>query len=106
MKKIGRLSIAAIVAACCLGLIQRIAGSADVEPFNPPRTQQDIMKERFAACRDLHGSALKECMANYVGKPDKSRNFQTDPAEHDRTSREPPTPPVPPLQAVAPARKH
>ena len=47
--------------------IDRTLAAPNSESPNPPRTQQEIMKERYAACRDLHGSALKDCMANYVG---------------------------------------
>ncbi|HYL19374.1 MAG TPA: hypothetical protein VEV20_11885 [Burkholderiales bacterium] len=33
----------------------------------PPRTQQDIVRERNRACRGLKGEAYNECIANYVG---------------------------------------
>jgi hypothetical protein len=70
MKLRHTLAITAVAAACSLGLID--ARGAKTESPNPPRTQQEIMKERYAACRDLHGPALEECMASYVGTPDKN----------------------------------
>jgi len=33
----------------------------------PPRTQQDILRERNRACQGLKGEAYNECIANYVG---------------------------------------
>ena len=66
------LAIAAIAAACSIGWVDANAADADAEPPNPPRSQQKIMKERYAACRDLHGDALADCMASYVGTPEKN----------------------------------
>jgi hypothetical protein len=34
---------------------------------NPPRTQQDIIRDRDRACRGLKGEAYSECVSNYVG---------------------------------------
>jgi hypothetical protein len=68
----------AVAAACSLGLID--ARGANSESVNPPRTQQEIMKERYAACRELHGSALKDCMADYVGPP--AKNLEKDGAQN------------------------
>jgi hypothetical protein len=73
-----KLAIAAIAAACSLGLIDVDGADSDAESPNPPRTQQQMMKERYAACRDLHGSALKHCMANYVGTPGKNLKQDED----------------------------
>ena len=53
MKLHHALGITAVAAACGVGLID--AHGANTESVNPPRTQQEIMKERYAACRDLHG---------------------------------------------------
>jgi hypothetical protein len=76
MKLHHALGITAVAAACGVGLID--AHGANTESVNPPRTQQEIMKERYAACRDLHGSALKDCMANYVGPPPKNLEHDAD----------------------------
>ena len=95
MKLRHKLAIAAVTAACSLELID--ARGADAQSPNPPRTQQEMMKERYAACRDLHGSALKECMANYVGTPDK--NAQQDDSARDDTSAKP-SPEPPPKDAA------
>ena len=64
-----KLATAAFTAACSLGLVGVDAADSGAQSPNPPRTQQQMMKERYAACRDLHGSALKDCMADYVGTP-------------------------------------
>jgi hypothetical protein len=55
----------AVAAACTLGAVDPCA--AEATPANPPRTQQDMQRERMAACHGLHGAELKDCMANYVG---------------------------------------
>jgi hypothetical protein len=34
---------------------------------HPPRTQQDIIRDRENACKGLKGQAHSECVANYVG---------------------------------------
>ena len=85
------LGLTAVAAACNLGLID--ARGANSESVNPPRTQQEIMKERYAACRDLHGSALKDCMANYVGPPPK--NLEQDTDAQNATSAKPSASPPP-----------
>lgn len=79
-----KLAIAAIAAACSLALINVDAADSGAESPNPPRTQQQMMKERYAACRDLHGSALEECMADYVGTSGK--NLEQDEEPRDSTS--------------------
>jgi hypothetical protein len=44
---------------------------------NPPRTQADMQKERMAACKELRGQPLKDCMQNYVGRQRKSQDLDT-----------------------------
>ena len=102
MKLQHRLAITAVAAACSLGSIELNAAGADAGSPNPPRTQQEMMKERYAACRDLHGPALRECMSNYVGTPDK--NLQQDQGTGDDTSAKPSAPARPPKD-VAPAQE-
>jgi hypothetical protein len=80
-----QLVVTAVAAACSLGWIDVGAADSNTESPNPPRTQQQIMKERYAACRELHGSALKDCMATYVGPP--SKNLKQD--ESTRDSKRP-----------------
>jgi hypothetical protein len=53
-----------------------------------------MMQERGAACRDLRGPELKECMANYVGTPAESQNPQSDQGPRGK-SDQPPVPAVP-----------
>jgi hypothetical protein len=51
-----------------------------------PRSQQDIIRERDQACKELKGEARTECLANYVGPT------------HDKPSgtwKKPPNPPRP-----------
>ena len=88
MKLHHALGITAVAAACGVGLID--ARGANTESVNPPRTQQEIMKERYAACRDLHGSALKECMADYVGPPPKNLEQDANAQSAGSASRPPP----------------
>jgi len=82
-----------LAVACGLGAIEATAQAADVAPPNPPRSQQEMMRERRDACRDLRGSELKECMANYVGKAQKSENAPVDRRPHDSKSDKPSPPP-------------
>jgi len=85
-----RFAIAAIGAACGLASAALDARAMDVAPPNPPRTQQQILKERMAACRDLRGPALRDCMANYVGTPEKSQTLrQEGGARDDQATRAP-----------------
>jgi hypothetical protein len=62
-----RLFAATLMVA--LSLAPHIARAQDenLDRPNPPRTQQDIGRERTNACRGLKGQALTECLANYVG---------------------------------------
>ena len=99
MKLLHTLGITAVAAACSLGLID--ARGAKTGSPNPPRTQQEMMKERYAACRDLHGSALEECMANYVGTPDK--NLEQD-VQNDTSKPPASRPPNDAAQGGAPNR--
>ena len=68
------------------------AARAQVNEYTdkPPRTQQDIMRERNRACQKLKGEAYNECIANYVGpKHNPSTGGWTRPAQpaksHGRT---------------------
>jgi hypothetical protein len=99
MKLRHTLGITAVAAGCSLGLID--ARGAKTESPNPPRTQQEIMKERYEACRDLHGSALEECMANYVGTPDK--NLEQD-VQNDTSKPPASRPPNDAAQGGAPSK--
>jgi hypothetical protein len=87
MKLRRKLAISAVSAVWSIGLIEVNAADADTESPNPPRSQQKMMNERYAACRDLHGAALKDCMANYVGTPDKNLQQNQEAEAHDGTSR-------------------
>ena len=93
MYKFGHRPVMTAIVATCLGLIPCMAACGDVKPPNPPRTQQDIMKERYHACRDLRGPALKDCLANYVGQRDQPRALSLDPGPLDPPPREPGPPP-------------
>ena len=72
------VAISAFAIACSLGWIEAGAQATNVAPENPPRTQQQIMQERRAACRDLHDAEFRECMNNYVGTPEKSNRLESD----------------------------
>jgi len=91
-----RFTISAL--ALC-GAISLGGQAAEVPPPNPPRSQQDLGHEREAACRDLHGPELKECMANYVGTPDKPQNPnpQSDRGTPGNSSEKAPVP-IPPSE--------
>jgi hypothetical protein len=97
MEKILRRVLIAWFTATCVSGIEP-GRAANAEPANPPRTQQDIMKERFADCRELHGAALRECMANYVG-PTHDKNVQQDPGAQDDASAKAPAPTRPRQEA-------
>ena len=64
------VAISAFAIACSLAGIEAGAQATNVAPENPPRTQQQIMQERRAACRDLRDAEFRECMNNYVGTPE------------------------------------
>ena len=59
-------------------------------PDNPPRSQQDIIRDREKACKGLKGQAYSECVANYVGpkrdNPDSGWRRPAKPAkDHGRS---------------------
>ena len=90
------LAIGAFAAMCWLGWIEACAQAANVAPANPPRTQQEIMQERRAACRDLRGAEFRECMNNYVGTRDKSKSLDSESDKRaDKPDPLPPTDPQP-----------
>ena len=61
-----RLSAAIFVAAFACAPCPVLAD--DENPYvSKPKTQQDIIREREQACRNLKGEARSECLANYVG---------------------------------------
>ena len=67
-----RLPIAMFVAALCLAPSCLAPGAAQAQDEfgrngNQPRSQHDIIRERASACKGLKGSALSECLDNYVG---------------------------------------
>lgn len=72
------VAISAFAIPCLLAWIEAGAQATNVAPENPPRTQQQIMQERRAACRDLRDAEFRECMNNYVGTPEKSNRLESD----------------------------
>ena len=85
------VAISAFAVTCCLGWSEAGAQATNVEPPNPPRTQQEIMQERRAACRDLRDAEFRECMNNYVGTPDKSQSLESESAKRDDKANPPQT---------------
>src|SRR5215470_9884670 len=77
------IAISVFIVAACTSRIEASAQATDIAPANPPRTQQEIMRERRAACRDLKGAEFRECMNNYVG----TRNGSAADAERDKRDR-------------------
>jgi hypothetical protein len=77
------VAISAFAIACSLGWTEAGAQATNVAPPNPPRTQQEIMRERRAACADLREAEFRECMNDYVGTPDKSQSIESDSGKRD-----------------------
>jgi hypothetical protein len=67
-----RLIATMLMVALALALRAACAEDDDVYRDNPPRTQQDISRERTNACRRLKGQALSECLSNYVGRESRA----------------------------------
>jgi hypothetical protein len=84
------VAISLFAIACSLGWIEAGAQATNVAPPNPPRTQQEIMHERRAACADLREAEFRECMNSYVGTPDKSQGLESDAGKHDDKPDPPP----------------
>lgn len=84
------VAISAFAVTCCLGWVEARGQATNVEPPNPPRTQQEIMQERRAACHDLREAEFRECMNNYVGTPDKSQSLDSDAGKHENKPDPPP----------------
>jgi len=69
-----------------LALAPQAAVSESEDTYsNPPRSQQDISRERTNACKKFKGQEYQECLSNYVGKDRPS----------DGTWRRPANPPKP-----------
>ena len=84
------VAISGFAIACSLAWIEACAQATNVPPANPPRTQQEIMQERRAACRDLRAGEFSECMNNYVGTRDKSQNLESDSGRREDRPEPPP----------------
>ena len=67
-----RLFAAMVMVALALALQAARAEDENTYRDNPPRTQQDISRERTNACRGLKGQALTECLSNYVGRESRA----------------------------------
>ena len=61
-----RVSAAMLIAAFACAPYPVLADD-DNAYMGKPKSQQDIIREREQACRDLKGDARTECLANYVG---------------------------------------
>ena len=83
----------------CAGSLDLHAQAGDPKSTNPPRSQQDIMRERRVACHDLKGAEFRECVNNYVGT-------RPEPKDADATARpqDPKSPPDPQTPPSAPAK--
>jgi hypothetical protein len=58
----------------------------DTYKSNPPRSQQDISRERTEACKKFKGQEYQECLANYVGKDRPSGGTWKRPANPPKTA--------------------
>lgn len=63
-----RLFAAMLMVALALAPHAARAQDENADRANPPRSQQDISRERTNACRGLKGQTLSECLSNYVGR--------------------------------------
>ena len=57
-----------VMVASALAPPAALSENEDSYRSNPPRSQQDISRERTNACKKFKGQEYQECLSNYVGK--------------------------------------
>jgi hypothetical protein len=63
-----------------------LSENEDTYKSNPPRSQQDISRERTEACKKFKGQEYQECLANYVGKDRPAGGAWKRPANPPKTA--------------------
>ena len=70
-----RLTLLLFAVTCACDYVEAVR--SETPPHNPPRTQDEIQKRSLAACKNLRGQLLKDCMQNYVGTQKESKYLDT-----------------------------